>query len=356
MTARPFFQAAVSNSAAALLTTLFLLVTLTACGSDDDASAQGEDGDVQYAMGDPLTDSTVAAIVTSDFGTDTLTTTDFRGQFARVAAQMPQINQDANQARELRKNIVEDFVLRHALFGEADRLGVGADTATIEQRLQQIKGQFPNEEAYHQALEADNLTEQDLRENITEMIKQEEMFNRYAEDVEEPTEEEISEYRESGSEEVRASHILFMVPQDADEATRDSVRQQAESVLASIEGGEDFAEMAQRHSEDGTAEQGGDLGYFSRGQMVPQFEEAVYALEDSADVTDELVETQYGYHIIKLTGRRTGEMMDASQAEEMLVRDRRQGAVEEEINELREKVTVRINPDVVDADLNAASS
>ena len=355
MTTRHSFQTFVAGRAAFIVAALFLLVTLAACGSGDDASAQAGD-DVQYEMGDPLSDTSLAAVVTSEFGTDTLTAAAFHEQFERVAAQVPQINADPNQARELRKNIVEDFVLRHALFGEADRLGIGADTTAISQRLQQIKGQFPSEEAYSQALEADGLTEGDLRENIGEMIKQEEMFARYSESVEDPTEAEITDYQESRAQEVRASHILFLVPQVAEEPTRDSIRQVAEAVLDSVQSGSDFPEMARLHSEDGTSQQGGDLGFFSRGQMVPPFEEAVYALSDSGDVTQDLIETQYGYHIIKLTGRRTGELMDSTQASEMIVRDRRQEAVEQEIDALREKVVVRVNQTVVDADLNVSSS
>lgn len=356
MTTRHALRRAVSAPAASFFFALFLAVALTACGSGDDASAQSDNGDAQYEIGEPLSDSSLAAIVTSDFGTDTLTTQEFRDQFARVAAQVPQIDADPAQAEELRKNIVEDFVLRHALFGEADRLGIGADTSAVAQRLDQIKSQFPSEEAYRQALQSDGLTEQTLRENIGQMIKQEEMFNRYAEDVEDPTEDEVAEYRESRAQQIRASHILFLVPQEGDAATRDSIRQQAEAVLDSVQAGEDFAELARRHSEDGTAQQGGDLGFFSRGQMVPPFEEAVYALQDSGDVTQDLVETRYGYHIIQLTGRQTGELMDSTQAQQMIVQDRRREAVEAEIDNLREMVTVRINPTVVDADLNTSTA
>lgn len=355
MTTRISIRRTAAHPATSFVFALFLAVALTACGSGDDASAQS-DAEAQYEMGEPLSDSSLAAIVTSEFGTDTLTAQEFQGQFSRIAAQVPQVQADANQARELRKNIVEDFVLRHALFGEADQLGVGADTAQVSQRLQQIKSQFPSEEAYQQALQSDNLSEEQLRENIQEMIKQEEMFTRYAESAEQPSADEIEEYRQNQAQQVRASHILFLTQNLTDAEARDSIREVAEAVLDSVESGVDFAELAQRHSDDGTAQQGGDLGFFSRGQMVPPFEEAVYALSDSGDVAPEIVETQYGYHIIKLTGRQTGELMDSTQAQQMIVRDRRNEAVQEEVDALKGRVTVRINPTVVDADLNAASA
>src|SRR5690606_37361941 len=126
------------------------------------ASAQESTETPQYTMGEPLADTAFAAVVTSEYGSDTLMTTEFREIIDRVTRQMPQLAMNADQSRELRKNIVEDFVLRHALFGEADRLGVRADSADVEQRLGQIKSQFPSEEAFQQALASDNVSEVEL--------------------------------------------------------------------------------------------------------------------------------------------------------------------------------------------------
>lgn len=96
-----------------------------------------------------------------------------------------------------------------------------------------------------------------------------------------------------------ASHILLTVPRSADEATQNQVRERAEEVLARIRGGEDFAELAAEVSEDpGSKRKGGDLGIIARGQMVPEFEEAVYSM-NQGDIS-EPVRTEFGYHIIKL--------------------------------------------------------
>ncbi len=339
--------------AAHVLVAFFLTITLAACGSGDEASAQSDESELTYKMGEPITDANLAAIVTSDYGSDTLTSAEFQDRFERIATQVPQLRTDPDQARELRKNIVEDFVLRHALFGEADRVGVTADTGAVSLRLAQVKGQFPSEEAYQQALAADNISEDELRGNISDMLRQEQMFERFSESVQDPSEQEVTDFRQSRAEQVRASHILFLVPQGAAQERRDSIRQVAQAVLDSIRAGADFAEMARRHSDDGTAQMGGDLGFFSRGQMVEPFEEAAYALPDSGQVTSELVETQYGYHIIQQTGRRTAELMDTTQARQLMLRDRQREAIESEIDNLREKVTVRLNPGVVQAELNS---
>lgn len=119
-------------------------------------------------------------------------------------------------------------------------------------------------------------------------------------------EEEIEQAYEAGKGQYRkpeariASHILLGVPRSADEAKRDAVLAKAEALIARLKDGEEFAALAEEFSEDpGSKRQGGDLGVIARGQMVPEFEEAVYSMaqgEISAPV-----KTEFGYHIIKLT-------------------------------------------------------
>ena len=335
---------------------LFFVLPLMACGSDDDATAQdNNDGERVYTIGEPLEDSTLAVVVESEYGADTLTSEAFRSQYQTIVSQMPQIAGDENQARELRKNILEDFIITHALFGEAEKVGVTVDSSDVDQRIEQIKSQFPDEESFQQALASDNLTIGELRENIHDMLRQEQMLTRMSEDVEEPSEAELTDFRESQANQIQAQHILFLTQGEAATQDRDSIMQQAQAVLDSVKAGADFAELARRHSQDGTAQMGGDLGYFSRGQMVAPFEDAAFALVDSGDVTQDLVETQYGYHIIRKTGEQTGELMDTTRARQMLTQTRRREAVEEAVEELRSKVTVRLNPGVVETDLNAQS-
>jgi peptidyl-prolyl cis-trans isomerase D len=103
----------------------------------------------------------------------------------------------------------------------------------------------------------------------------------------------------STPEQVRASHILFKTEGKKDE----EVKAKAEAVLKEVRAGRDFAELAKKYSEDeATAKNGGDLDYFSRGKMVPAFDEVAFALAPG-QISD-LVKTQYGYHIIKVTDKK----------------------------------------------------
>ena len=95
---------------------------------------------------------------------------------------------------------------------------------------------------------------------------------------------------------VKARHILFIAERGSSEKIRREKLQLAKAVLSELKKGNDFSELAMEYSEDVSASNGGDLGYVERGKMVPEFEEAVFSLK-SGQVSD-IVETQYGYHII----------------------------------------------------------
>lgn len=107
--------------------------------------------------------------------------------------------------------------------------------------------------------------------------------------------------RLSGKEERRASHILITAPASAPAAQRQQARAKAEELLAQVRKAPDtFAEVAKKNSQDpGSAPNGGDLDFFARGAMVKPFEEAAFALK-KGDISD-LVESEFGYHIIRLT-------------------------------------------------------
>ena len=112
-------------------------------------------------------------------------------------------------------------------------------------------------------------------------------------------------------EQVAASHILFKTSPDTDE---EALRLRAEGVLARATSGEDFGDLAREFSDDTTAELGGDLGLFPRGQMVPEFERAAFALSEG-EISD-LVRTTYGFHIIKLTSHQKSVARSLESVEE----------------------------------------
>lgn len=147
------------------------------------------------------------------------------------------------------------------------------------------------EEAYKAALEQNGLTEQDLKDNIIQYLS----IRKLVEPRIEITDDEIETYFKENQElydqeeQVEASHILV-----EDEAT-------AKEVEKKIADGEEFAELAKEYSSDGSAENGGELGFFPRGQMVEEFDKAVFEME--VGKISEPIKTEFGYHIIHLTDK-----------------------------------------------------
>lgn len=107
--------------------------------------------------------------------------------------------------------------------------------------------------------------------------------------------------KEFMTEQVHARHILFEVTEPKDDA---KVKQKATKVLNRIKAGEDFAKLAKEFGSDGTKEQGGDLGWFGKGAMVPEFEAAAFELK-AGELSNSLVKTNFGYHIIKVDEKKT---------------------------------------------------
>lgn len=107
----------------------------------------------------------------------------------------------------------------------------------------------------------------------------------------------------STPEQVKASHVLTKVGEGKDDA---AARKQAEDVLAQAKAGKDFAELAKKYSQDeSNASNGGDLGFFGRGAMVKEFEDAAFSMQPG-QISD-VVKTQFGYHVIKVTDRKAAE-------------------------------------------------
>ena len=129
-------------------------------------------------------------------------------------------------------------------------------------------------------------------------------------EVEVAGEELEAYYREHQAEyglepRVRAQHILFRTDGPSPDEI-EAIRERASGVLARVKAGEDFDELARQYSEDTTAASGGDLGEFGPGQMVPEFERVAFSLGEGA--TSDLVLTEFGIHIIRVTERREGRM------------------------------------------------
>jgi len=187
---------------------------------------------------------------------------------------------------------VDQLITERLIDREAAKQNIEVTEADINAELDKIKANFPDEETFNQQLASAGFTLETLKEQIEPQVK----LTKLVEPQIEVTDEELQTYYDENKaqyetpEQVRASHILV------------ETKEEAEELLAQIKAGADFAELAKEHSKDGSAAQGGDLDFFGRGQMVAPFEEAAFALE-VGEVSD-VVESDFGFHIIKLTDKK----------------------------------------------------
>ncbi len=119
-------------------------------------------------------------------------------------------------------------------------------------------------------------------------------------------------------EQVHARHIVIACKPDADEATKKAAKAKAEAARKRVLAGEDFAKVATEVSEDPSAKEGGDLGFFSREMMVKPFAEAAFALEPGK--ISDVVETQYGYHVIKVEEKHPARAQTLDEVRDQLKR------------------------------------
>ena len=196
------------RNAALLLGVLVVSVSLLAgCGGSDSESASGDEEAVAYNVGDALSDSTLAVVVTSDYGSDTLQASQYQGQIQSFLQRMPPNQRNEDQLSQIHQNLIDRFVTRHVLIGEASAQNIEADTARVNMQLRQMRSRFPNEQAFQQAMAASNMTEDSLRAMVAEQVRAQTLQEELASSAEDPTEEEVETYRkEQQQEEVRPPH------------------------------------------------------------------------------------------------------------------------------------------------------
>jgi peptidyl-prolyl cis-trans isomerase C len=223
----------------------------------------------------------------------------------------------AERRDEILRGTLDRLITYTLLSQEAKARKVVATDTEVEERLKQMQQQVPNEEAFKKALAERNMTIDRLRSDtrndlvISKMMDAEVSTTPGASDAEAKDFYEKNPDKFKQPEQVRASHILIRVDENADAAAKQKALARIQALLKRAKAGEDFAALAKQNSQDGSAAQGGDLNYFGRGQMVPAFDEAAFKLKPG-EISD-VVTTQFGYHIIKVTDHKDASTVPLEQ-------------------------------------------
>jgi peptidyl-prolyl cis-trans isomerase C len=209
---------------------------------------------------------------------------------------------------EVFRGVLEQIIGYRLLVQESAARTIAVTDAEIDARVAEIRQQFPSDEAFQEVLAQRGLTLATLRTDLRDGLRIDRMLEAELAGASNVTPQQVADFYQQNpsefqqAESVRASHILIAVPENADAAAREEARARATQVLGQLQAGAAFDALARQHSQDpGSAANGGDLGFFERGQMVGPFDEAAFALQPNQ--TSGLVETPFGYHIIRVTER-----------------------------------------------------
>ncbi|HOO90816.1 MAG TPA: peptidylprolyl isomerase [Syntrophales bacterium] len=243
---------------------------------------------------------------------------------------------------EIKNNLIESLISRKVLYQESQKKGITIDDAAIDDRLAKIKAQFPKEDDFKAMLDTMKLDEALLKAQLREgmaiqKLAEEEIINKI-----EVSDQETKEYYDGHQdlfkqpEQVQASHILVKVDDGAEESVKTDARKKIEEVQKKLKEGGDFAALAKEYSDCPSGANGGDLGYFGRGQMVKPFEDAAFAMQPG-EISD-IVETQFGYHLIKAGDKKPGGTIDYDAIKERLAQYLKQTKTGEEVKKYVEKL------------------
>jgi parvulin-like peptidyl-prolyl isomerase len=235
---------------------------------------------------------------------------------------------------QLQSRVIDDLLRKRLIAQEIERRRIVISPTDIDDRT---------EIEFERILRQNNLTEEQAAQILQRQGRTLESFKReLRQAVElhlqterlrdlvvgpiEPTDQELSAYLEEHREdydtpeEVHARHILIRVPEGASEAEIAQAKKQIEDIKKELENGADFAELAKKYSQDpGSAPNGGDLGFFRRGQMVKEFEDAAFSLEPG-QISDP-VRTQFGFHLIKVEEKKPAQHPELAQIRERVLKD-----------------------------------
>lgn len=256
------------------------------------------------------------------------------GQVVRM--RFAQMGQQLSPSAKFYHQVLNELIAITLLQQDAKAQGVIPSPQEVQQAVAARKGAFPNEAAYKQALQKAGISEESLRQQASDQLAvQKYVQTRIAPGVN-VSDQTAREFYDKNKEKMQVPerlhvrHILIQVKPDAPAADKAKARQKAEEALKKVQAGGDFAKLAGEYSDDpGSKSRGGELGWVSKGQAVPQFEAAAFALQKPNDVSG-IVEAPYGFQIIQLLEKQAPTTVPFDQVKERIV----QGLKSQEVQKL----------------------
>lgn len=258
------------------------------------------------------------------------------------------------QAKKIRQDmesrVIERFVSQKLLSAAADAAKVEATDAEVNEFIKEIRGTLPENVTLETIMEERGIPLDKLRSDVASDIKIRKLLEAKTESVPAASDEQVAAYYEANKEmftlpeSVHARHILIKTEPDGAETAKTAAKEKIEGIHKQlVEGTIAFEKAAEEFSDCPSSKRGGDLGMFTRGQMVPAFEEAAFNQETNA--IGPIVETPFGFHIIQVIEKQAAGERSLEEAKvdisEQLTMQEKQDAVQNYLKALREAADIR---------------
>ncbi len=263
-----------------------------------------------------------------------------RPEYQRVFSNQTAKKQEEQLLEWAQENVIEQYLLKQVASGD----DYSVTEKDVTRNLKELIESHGGEESFFRQFNLSKDDESKLRSDVEHQLRNKNLISMICEDISVPTVAEAHNFFKQNTndflqpEQVRAAHIVKHVDSEHSQA---QAFKEIRDIQNQLQTGGTFEELADKISD--CAGNGGDLGYFARGQMVPEFEEVVFNLKPN-EISD-IIRTGYGYHIAKLYDRKLGEMVPFENVKdrimEHLLEETKQKKIEIFVDKLKEKAIIR---------------
>jgi peptidyl-prolyl cis-trans isomerase C len=278
---------------------------------------------------------------------------DLEKNFTQATAAMgvPVAQLTPDQKLQGYRQILDGMIMEKLVDKQAAALKI--DDVEIDAQLAKIKSQFPNEQVFQDEMKKAGLTADQFRANLVRSLRQNKWMQSQVQGKDTVTDDDAKKFYDSNTKEfanpdlVKASHILFRTPPDATPDQLKAAEAKAKAAIVRANKGEDFSKLASELSEEpGAAQRGGDLGYFPKDKMVPEFASAAFA-QKVGSVSATPVKTKFGFHVIKVTDKKPAGTASFAEAKAQILQflqaQKRREILKGVMQELRQSAKIESN-------------
>lgn len=251
---------------------------------------------------------------------------------------------------EMKKAILQQMVQEQVIYQQAKKEKIEAKQSEVNEQFKQLKDSMKQDKDYEKFLKDNGIDDEFLKAQLEKDITIQNFKINFDKNTK-ISDSEIKKYYEENKnkyadDEVRASHILIStMDQNTKKPLADDKQKEAkkkiDEIYGKVKSGEDFDKLAKENSDDkGSAVKGGDLGFFSKGQMVPEFEKTAFSMKKGE--ISKVIKTQYGYHIIKLTDKKH-KQYKFDEVKENIKQNLLYQKYTEKVKQLTDKADTKIN-------------